>query len=144
MTVEEIQEDGIYHFPEGIPAFEEQTRFRLLRDPALDPLLLLVSAEDEGLRFICVPAVLLERDYEFEIDETTARVLGVAPGTCRADGEELLCLAIIHAPESEPPCANLMAPVLIHGVNRVGLQAVQVASRWSCAHRIGPVEEQPC
>lgn len=138
------QESPVYNFPEGIPAFESHDRFKLIRDPKLDPFLFLVSQIDQTLRFICVQIRFLVPHYTFELDSASASLLEVQPGTCSVSDERFACLAILSFPPGEPATANLMAPVVINLVSGVGVQAVQSSTAWSHAEPVGIQENQRC
>ncbi len=138
------QEPPSYHFPEGIPAFEEHKRFRLTRDPNLDPLLFLSSESDPALRFVCIQIRFLVSSYGYDLDEAGASLLRVPPGSYTAVDENLGCMAIISAGAEGPPTANLLAPVVINFENGVGLQAVQAGAAWSHIHPIEVPEAPQC
>ncbi len=138
------QESPYYRFPEGIPAFEQHDSFRLARDPALDPFLFLVSRRDPGLRFICIQVRFLAPGYAYMLDEAGAALLGAEPGRYAATDECLGCLAILSFPDGAPATANLLAPVVIHFSNGVGLQVVQPSGGWSHAHPVGVLEDAKC
>ncbi|MBA3975859.1 MAG: hypothetical protein C0504_16765 [Candidatus Solibacter sp.] len=132
----DTQDSPSYLFPAGIPAFERHTRFRLVRDPELDPLLFLVSGEDAGVRLACIQARFLDAGYSYELEEAEAAVLGVEAGRYEAGDERMACLAVVSVPEAGPATANLMAPVVISYASGRGLQAIQMGTGWSHAHRI--------
>ena len=138
------QETPSYHFPEGLPAFEDHKRFTLTRDPNLDPLLFLRSESDPALRFICIQVRFLVSGYAYELDEASAALLGVPPGRYSAVDENLGCMAILSVSSEGPSTANLLAPVVINFENGLGLQAVQVGGEWSHAHPIEVLEASQC
>ncbi len=138
------QETPSYHFPEGIPAFEEHKQFRLTRDPNLDPLLFLSSESEPALRFVCIQVRFLVSGYGYDLDEAGASLLGVPPGNYTAVDENLGCMAIISVGAEGPSTANLLAPVIINFGNGLGLQAVQAGSSWSHVHPIELPEAQRC
>lgn len=109
----------------------------------MDPLLFLESGLDSTLRLACIQARFLDAGYTYELDEAEAAVLEVEPGRYSAVDERLACLAVLSAPEGGPATANLMAPVVINYASGRGVQAIQVGSGWSHAHRIGG-EEAEC
>jgi flagellar assembly factor FliW len=133
-----------YRFPEGIPAFEQHTSFRLTRDPRLDPLLFLTSDREPSLRFICIQVRFLVAGYSYELGEAEAALLGAAPGRYGASEEQFACLAVISVPASGPPTANLMAPVVINFDTGLGIQAVQTGEQWSCIHPMEFQEAPEC
>lgn len=120
-----------YDFPAGLPAFEELRRFRLVARPEFAPLMLLESAEREGLRFVCAPARLLAPGYRVEMSEEDEALLGLPAG---GGGRRLECLAIVTFPASGAPTANLMAPLLLDAGTRRGVQSIQASSGYSHCH----------
>lgn len=138
------QEITAYRFPEGIPAFEDHDSFKLIRDPDLDPFLILVSQKDPNLRFICVQARLIAPEYAFDLDSASALLLGVEPGRCAGSDGRFACLAILSFPPGGPATANLMAPVVINLDGGVGLQVVQSGGAWSHAELFGVRGDERC
>ncbi|MEJ5366990.1 MAG: flagellar assembly protein FliW [Bryobacteraceae bacterium] len=124
-----------YHFPRGIPAFENVTRFELIENPVYAPLVVLEAPEGPPLRFACAPVELIAPDYQLELSEEETALLGGGEAPLRL-------LAILTFREGAPPTANLLAPVVLNPATRVGVQSVQASLRYSHVH---PVREaSPC
>ena len=119
-------------FPCGLPGFEDEPRFRLVRHPRLFPLVLLQSEKTADLCFLALPVESIVPDYDLAVSETDCRALGVGPAA--SDAAELLGLAIITVPEDGPASANLMAPVVVNLTAGVGVQAVRGDQRYSHQH----------
>jgi len=109
-------------FPHGIPAFETETRFRLIDR---QPLLSLESESNPGLSFLLLPVALIEPDYRLAISAEDRETIGAS------DESPLMCLAVITAAEDLPPTANLLAPVVINLDNQRAVQAVRSDSVYS-------------
>jgi flagellar assembly factor FliW len=109
-------------FPHGIPAFENETRFRLIDR---EPLLFLESEKNPKLSFLLLPVALIEPDYKLAMSAEDRDAIG-ASGDSR-----LMCLAVITAAEDSPPTANLLAPVVINLDNGRAVQAVRSDSKYS-------------
>lgn len=129
-----------FDFPAGLPAFEQERRFRLVENPEFAPLVLLQSTNTPSLRFVCAPAALLDPAYRPETSEEDEALLGRGAGV--ASSGRLICLAILTFPESGPPTANLMAPILLDPMTRRGVQCVQSSPRYSHCHPLR--REPPC
>lgn len=111
-----------YEFVAGLPAFEEQTRFRLVEKPEYAPLVVLESAQAPELRFVCAPAELLVPGFQYDVSEEERAVLG--------EGDRI-CLAVLTFSDDAPPTANLMAPILLCPATGRGVQAIQAEPRYS-------------
>jgi flagellar assembly factor FliW len=109
-------------FPHGIPAFENETRFRLIDR---EPLLFLESEKNPKLSFLLLPVGLIEPDYKLAMSAEDRDAIG-ASGDSR-----LMCLAVVTAAEDSPPTANLLAPVVINLDNGRAVQAVRSDSKYS-------------
>lgn len=129
-----------FDFPAGLPAFEQERRFRLVAQPEYSPLVLLESAARPGLRFVCAPARLLEPGYRPHTSEDDEALLECGPEDAAAG--RLLCLAIVTFPEAGPPTANLLAPVLLNELTGRGVQSIQCSGEYSHCHPLRG--EAPC
>lgn len=129
-------ESPIYHFPLGIPAFEDHASFRLSEPAELAPLVLLESASPEGPRFVCLPVEVLEPGYELDLTPAETQALDATA----ANSSDLRLLAILTFPPDQPPTANLLAPVVLNAARGRGVQSVQAASQYPVAR---PVRSQP-
>ncbi|GIU78248.1 MAG: flagellar assembly factor FliW [Bryobacteraceae bacterium] len=126
-----------YRFPFGIPAFEHLTSFRLVTDPAWAPLAVLESESEPPVRFACAPVALLMPDYRLELSSDEKAAL-----KCPEDQSGLLLYAILTFPQSGPPTANLLAPVVLNPETRLGVQSVQAHFPYSHLHPLR--QESPC
>lgn len=123
-----------YHFPHGIPAFESVTRFRLVENPIHAPLVVLEAETGPPLCFACAPVNCLALDYRLELTEEEAALLGPF------EPSGLLVFAILTLREGAVPTANLLAPIVLNPVSRIGLQSVQASQLYSHVH---PLRERP-
>jgi flagellar assembly factor FliW len=103
-------------FPNGIPAFETERRFRLIDG---DPLLVLESESNPGLSFLLLPVRLIDPEYRLTMSAEDRDTIDAS------DNSSLLCLAVITAAEDSPPTANLLAPVVVNLDSGRAVQAVR-------------------
>lgn len=118
-------------FPNGIPAFETQKRFRLADR---DPLVFLESETTPGLSFLLLPVTLIDPEYRLAMAAADRHSI-------RATSKSRLAVyAVITAVENLPPTANLLAPVVVNLDNGLGVQAVRSDSVYSHKHLLLPEE----
>ena len=113
---------GEYEFPEGLPAFEDEKRFRLSTPASIRPLALLESAATPGLRFVCILVEWLVPGYQLELNDAERVLLAGEDGVC--------CYALITFPNQGAPTANLRSPVVLNPGTRRGIQSIQSESRY--------------
>jgi flagellar assembly factor FliW len=109
-------------FPNGIPAFETETRFRLTDR---EPLLFLESETNPELSFLLLPVALIDPDYRMAVSTEDRDAIGAS------DSSRLMCLAVVTAAEDSPPTANLLAPVVVNLDSGRAVQAVRSDSVYS-------------
>ena len=141
-----IQYDSeqIIHFPYGLPAFDEETRFLPVEKSSKTPVIFLQSLARPELAFITLPVQAIEPSYRLAISEEDLEALELPPDQQPEIGAEVTCLAIVTLAEGKPPTANMMAPIVVNLRTRNALQAMQVEAGYSHQHLLGgdPGEEQ--
>jgi flagellar assembly factor FliW len=142
----EFLESSVFHFPLGLPGFEDERAFVFLDRPGTAPLLFMQSLATPSLCFILLPILAVDAAYELTLDEEQAALLGLSELRPRI-GEDVLCAAIVCAARQpdEVPTANLLAPVVVNFRQGVGMQAIQPGARYSHRHPLfGAEEAVPC
>jgi flagellar assembly factor FliW len=142
MSETQYDESAILTFPAGLPGFEQATRFVLKEDPEFTPVVALQCIDGEELGFLAVPVGALDARYSLAVNEDDLRRLGLPPDHQPVPGVEVLCLALLCAPQNGPATANLLAPVVVNLKTRVAVQAVRSDSRYSHQHPIAG--DAPC
>ncbi|MGN0599206.1 MAG: flagellar assembly protein FliW [Oscillospiraceae bacterium] len=116
---EEISEEVIIDFPNGVYAFEENKRFVLLSPCGEDKYpMWLQSVDDQNLCFIVFDPREFIPDYSVELDKETKALL-------EADGAELdfLCMAVV-PDEYINTTLNLKSPIVINSAAKKGVQVI--------------------
>ena len=116
---EEISEEVMIDFPNGVYAFEENHRFVLLSPCGENKYpMWLQSADDQNLCFIVFDPREFVPDYSVELDAETKKLLG---GT----GTELdfLCMAVVPN-EYINTTLNLKSPIVINSAEKKGVQVI--------------------
>ena len=140
----EYPEEHVLHFPLGLPAFEDETRFLPIERPGMEPLVFLQSLQRQDLAFPTLPVKALDPDFELAL---SADELAWLCGTSAApDGQvglagvavdDLIALAIVTVSPGGIT-ANMRAPVVVNQRTKVGIQAIQADSSYSLQHPVGP------
>ncbi len=114
----EIDEDKIITFADGIPGFEELTRFIVVILDQTKPFFWL-QAIDEDISLPLISPFDILKDYSPVVDDAVFADLGLE------NEEDLLVLAVsVIPPEVTRMTANLAAPILINIAANVGRQVL--------------------
>jgi flagellar assembly factor FliW len=119
----EYQDGDVIEFPQGLPGFEGERHFALLSLPGSTPIRYLQSLESPTLGFVVLAVELVDPAYELKLMAEYKVVVG--------GDSPLAVLAILCLPEGGAPSANLLGPVVINPVTRVGVQAIRDDRRYS-------------
>ena len=121
-----VNNDPSITFPDGLVGFAGPQRFVLVQWGGDDsPFSLLRAVDDEALAFVVVPPAVFFPDYEPEIDDDTAAVVGLQ------SADDALVLVIVTVPDQvQDATANLLGPLVINTVTLHGVQAVLNPDRW--------------
>jgi len=127
--------DGVVYFPEGLPGFESLTRFVLLREDDLLPVVLLCSLTEPSVSCPIVPIQCIEKGYELRLNEDDCAVLGLAgPAVV---GQNVQCLAIVSLGDgTRPASANLFAPIVISLEILTAKQVIQFESNYAAVAEV--------
>lgn len=134
----DYQPDAVIDFPAGLYAFEDQTRFLLIAESALTPILCLQSLIEPNLSFMTLPVLELDPAYRLTLSEEEAAALGFEPGTTPQIGRDVLCLALITVDGEGHATGNLLAPVVVNHAARRAMQVIQLDSSYSHQHALAP------
>jgi flagellar assembly factor FliW len=130
-------DDSVYHFPAGLPGFEDHRSFVLVQRPDMHPLAFLQSLDRPEICFIGMPVYAIQKDYDLRLNDQELADLGFAPASEPRIGSDLLCLALIALQENSATTANLRAPVVISLASNRGIQSIQDVDDYSHRHPIG-------
>ena len=103
----------------GLAGFSGHERYALVETSPTSPLFRLQSLEELGLDFLVVPPMVCFPDYSPEIDDVSARRLGLTDPV-----DALLLLILTVGDDVSSATANLMAPIVINARTRQAAQVV--------------------
>jgi flagellar assembly factor FliW len=138
-------EESVFEFPLGLPAFEDEKRFVLIESAEHAPLVFLQSLIRPSLCFLAFPVLVVDRDYQLGICREDLEALGLDLDRQPELGREVLVLALVSVHDGFSATANLMAPIAVNLRTRCGLQAIRQDSLYSHRYPIEPhLVEQSC
>ncbi len=141
----EYSDASLYHFPNGLPGYENERDFVFLNRPNSHPLMFMQSTATPELCFILLPVYSVDPQYRLALDEEALAELGLPLAAEPKIGEDVLCAAIVCARgNGEPPTVNLLAPIVVSLQAQVGIQAIQTQSGYSHRHPLLREEMAPC
>ncbi|MES0490358.1 MAG: flagellar assembly protein FliW [Leptospirales bacterium] len=117
----EITEDDVIRFPNGIPAFEDYTRFIVLSDEEQSPFHWLQSIDDPNLAFLIMDPGILMPEYQPEVLAHEVKTLF---GDTNYENLNLWCILTIPKSHPENMTINLQGPVLISLEKKLGGQFI--------------------
>lgn len=130
----EVEDEKVIHFPEGIPAFEQEHEFVIIPYDEESPYVFLQSLKTPDLAFLMTMPFIFFPDYEFELDDENQQKLGLERQ------EDMLLYVLLTIPQGrvQDMTANLVAPLVINVANQQGRQLVLEHSPYQTKHRLFP------
>ncbi len=130
----EFQLVDLFHFPRGLPGFEQETEFFAVSVPGQEPVMYLQSRRTPDFCLITLPARVCCHKYLLDLSAEERDLLGIPAASVPLIGVEIACQAIVTMDESHEPVANLAAPLVLNLLNRLGTQSFQADSDYSFRH----------
>jgi len=128
------EDESVFDFPYGLPAFEEEKRFVFIEIAEYAPLVFLQSLTRPSLCFLALPVLSVDPDYRLELSSEDRAALELEGQSERGGG--ILALALLSLHDGFPATANLMAPLVLNVKTRQGLQSIRRDFRYSHQHSI--------
>jgi flagellar assembly factor FliW len=136
----EVPEEALIHFKSGIIGFPRESKFALIPHGDSRLIAWLQSAATPALAFPVVSAHGLVVDYPDVPIVPVAEKAGLS-----GEEDDFAVLAVLSAPRGQPATVNLLAPVLINSVTRLGAQIFLEGSRFTTRELfvLPPTSERP-
>ncbi len=120
--IQSVDPDTIITFPQGVPGFESETRFKLFHQEGSDVVYWLQSVDNEELVFSVAHPGNFNINYHFSLTDEEEKLLVVD------NSEDLLLLIILHKNEDESAQptikGSIKSPLVINTKTRLGMQKV--------------------
>jgi flagellar assembly factor FliW len=114
-----VHSENIFHFPAGLPAFENVKEYIFLLKPDTLPFIFMKALEPADLSFVCVDPFLIYPGYSPRLSEADISFLHIDKP------EDLLMLSIVTvARNRNNTTANLQAPIVVNFQAALGKQVI--------------------
>ncbi len=119
---QQIDPDTIITFPNGIPGFENQKRFKLFHQENSDIVYWLQSLDDDELTFTVTDPWHFKINYSFLLTSEEEKLLQLD------NSSDLLILILLHKDDNDlsggkPTIkGSIKSPLIINSAKRIGLQ----------------------
>ncbi len=126
-----IRAEHIFHFPEGLPAFEDFKDYVFAFKPDISPYIFMHAVEPPGLTFVCIDPFLVCPDFLPRIGVADQEFLHIERP------EEVLVLSIVTVrPDVRETTANLLGPLAINIRTSIGKQIMCEGQSYPVRFRI--------
>ncbi|MDN5326566.1 MAG: flagellar assembly factor FliW [Moorella sp. (in: firmicutes)] len=126
----EINPSDLFHFPQGIPAFEHLKEFFFYPIPENPAFTWLQAVNDPEVAFLLVDPFLFFPSYAVELPASLQEELAIK------EPADALVYAVVTIPDGDirRATANLVAPMVINRTARLGRQFVMEGTRYTTRH----------
>lgn len=124
----EVSAEQIFHFPKGIPGFDDEMHFALISMEET-PFWILQSVKEPSLSFLLGDPFIFYPSYEFELPDDEAEELGI-------DKEIVIYSVITLKEQVERSTINLLAPIVLNPIGRNGKQIVLNRTPYQTKHNL--------
>jgi flagellar assembly factor FliW len=127
---QQINPETILTFPQGLPGFEDQTRFKLFHQEGSEIVFWLQAIDNAELVFSVAHPLHFNINYNFTLTDAEEALLELS------SSDELLILILLHKDDSDgsgkPTIkGSIKSPILINTEKRIGFQKVLVTIEQS-------------
>jgi flagellar assembly factor FliW len=127
----EVTEEQLLQFPDGIPGFPEEKEFVHIPYDEESPFSFLQSTKDANLSFLLANPFAFFKGYEFVLEDAIAEEMGLSE-----ENLPQVFLIVTVKDKLVDMTVNLLAPVVINGLNRKGRQVILDKPEYSIRHSL--------
>jgi len=126
-----IHSENIFHFPDGLPAFESLKEFVFLCKPDTRPFFFMQALNPPDISFVCIDPFLVYPDYTPKVSDADARFLNLT------SMEDALIISIVTVSKNvEDITVNLQGPVVVNIRSSVGRQVICESQNYPVRYRM--------
>lgn len=129
----EVAEEQLIHFSYGIPGFPDEKTFVHMGQDAESPFSFLQSTTEVNLTFVLTDPFAFIKDYEFVLEDDVAAELDLS----LENPPQVFLIATVKD-KLVDMTVNLLAPVVVNGVNRRGRQVILDKPEYSIRYKLFP------
>jgi len=127
-----VEEPLIITLPDGMIGFEDCKRFVVLHQDPKNPLKWFQSLDDGAVAFPIINPWDFKKDYSLSISDADADFLHMDEDTPK------IVFVVVTVPRNNPAAmtANLLGPIVINPLRKIGKQVVLSDERYTTRHSI--------
>jgi flagellar assembly factor FliW len=125
----EVPDTSLVTLRAGMVGFPKDSVYAWIPHKSSEDIAWIQSVHTPALAFPLLNAIRVGNDYP----EVSVAAIAEQAGLSFDDAADLALLVVLSAPPGEPPTVNLMAPVILNSVTRMGAQVVLQGSRFHVA-----------
>jgi len=129
----EVAEEQLIHFAYGIPGFPDEKTFVHLGHDAESPFSFLQSTTEVNLTFLLADPFSFINDYEFVLEDDVAEEMELS----LENPPQVFLIATVKDKLADMT-VNLLAPVVVNGINRLGRQVILDKPEYSIRYKLFP------
>ena len=129
----EVAEEQLIHFSYGIPGFPDEKTFVHMGNDEESPFSFLQSTTEVNLTFLLADPFAFINDYEFVLEDNVAKEMDLS----LENPPQVFLIATVKG-ELADMTVNLLAPVVVNGVNRTGRQVILDKPEYSIRYKLFP------
>ena len=129
----EVAEEQIINFSHGIPGFPDEKTFVNIFQDAESPFSFLQSTTEVNLSFLLADPFAFIKDYEFVLEDDVAEELGLS----QENPPQVFLIATVKEKLADMT-VNLLAPVVVNGINRTGRQVILNKPEYDIRYKLFP------
>ena len=133
----DVEEDRLIFFPQGLPGFEQLTRWCLLHQDDAPGLNWLQSWEDPDVAILLADPDQIFQNYDVELDIDNLAPLNLSVNDGETD-THLVVMRVVLRLDGNGVVANLRAPILFNTQNNRAMQIVLPLGTFPTAERLRP------
>ncbi len=126
----EVNENETIIFENGIPGFEDKTKFTLITNSDNQAFCWLQSLEDSSLAFVLLDVGSVMPEYNPQIESNNLNDIG------KIDNNLLIYNVVVIPEKAEEMSVNLKAPIVINTDSRKGKQVIVNNDEYAVKHYI--------
>ncbi len=119
-TVVPLENEVIFTFEKGLPAFEDCKDFIFIMEEKLQPFICMQSITKHDLSFVCVdPFIITNGDYTVRLQENVLEAMQIK------SKDDLMILAVVTVnADMTKTTANLMGPIVLNLKTNKAMQVI--------------------
>ena len=126
-----VDEKQVLRFPEGLIGFPGYRKFVVMELDEGGLLKWLQSLDDESLGFVIIDPRIPFRDYDPAFAKEDLKMLKAL------NSDELMLLSVVTVPQDvRQMTANLLAPLVVNPLKRLGKQVIATDLRYTTKHLV--------